>query len=49
MSSVMLKCREPTYNLIGPVLLIGAIRPGAALIADLFFSACDAYNLKQMR
>lgn len=38
MSSVMLKCNEPTYSLVGPLLVFGA-KLGKVL-PTRFFSAC---------
>ena len=39
----MLKCREPTYNLIGPVMVPLVTIPVG--IEILFFSACDAWTM----
>ena len=43
MSSVMLKCKEPTYNLIGPVMVPLVTTPVGMEI--LFFSAWDAWTM----
>ena len=41
MSSVMLKCKEPTYNRMGPLgPLVNVLMAGMLLPAKRFFSAC---------
>lgn len=43
-SSVMLKCNDPTYSLIGPALPFCRL---LAIAAALFFSAFKSYTIKE--